>query len=150
MALTEKERIALIAARDNIAAGRNVHLCYALNSVSHNEPIGDLWRECSRLKKFVMKAIRPYYTLDDWIAARHKRNPLTPVPNTLLERSQARIEWIDWMLGERAAMPSTATRLPNERPVLLDRNLTINSPRDRRPVRLGVIDHVAALTKDSQ
>ena len=141
MALTPLQRKALELASEKINRREHIHLCYALTAVSGDSGDYRLWAAVSTLKNFVMAALFPHSTLDDWIADRHRLDNSTPVPNTNDERRQARIQWIDWFLDENAPTAITDPLKLNG-PTLpsllgLDRNITINSPRDRRPVRLN-------------
>jgi len=129
--LNATERHALELARQRIAEGKHVHLCYALNAVSGTIDTPAMTAACNRLKSFIMQRLSPDATLDGWIAYHHYDKQ----PHSLNERRQARIDWINWMLDE----PTTAKTLVDVSTSAWpwERGITINSPRDRRPVRLN-------------
>jgi hypothetical protein len=79
-----------------------------------------------RLRAYVMRSIEPFATLDDWIVNRECQafpsNPeLRKVPYSNEQRREARMHWIDWVLGTRTRYerpqapvlkPITVTVLP--------------------------------------
>jgi len=127
--LNATERHALELARQRIAEGKHVHLCYALNAVSGTVDTLAMTHACNRLKSYIMKSLYPRSTLDDWIARHHHDRQ----PHSLNERREARIQWIDWMLDEPA---KTLVDVPVDTWPWSSRPVTMPVPRDSRPVRL--------------
>jgi hypothetical protein len=139
MALTTNQRKALELARKRIANGDHTFLCFALNFVAgENERLAIA---CSELRTYVCHALEGHATLDDWIREKHGAKK---APRWINDRQQARIQWIDWMLGEtlqqhQQQVSDSLTREARENPrILIGRPMTINSPRDRRPVRIAL------------
>ncbi|MCA8249226.1 hypothetical protein LGN12_18865 [Burkholderia multivorans] len=100
MVLTQEQRVALIVARQYIAEGRDVLLCFALNRVARRYP--KLNTAVEGLRAYIQRALSPYTTLEEWIAHHELVKPphLQRLPVTKVERREARIQWIDWMLDE--------------------------------------------------
>jgi hypothetical protein len=66
-------------------------LCAGLNIIRYRNPL--LWRATIDLRNYVMDALAPAITLEEW---QQKRG----IHHTRLQLYEDRLAWIDWMIAQ--------------------------------------------------
>jgi hypothetical protein len=97
MALTVIERKLLEGARTLIQEGKQKYICYALDKVSvRTYDPGKLTAAMSRLCDYISTSLKGFATLGYYLSS---TNNQLFYPTDDLQR-KARVQWINWMLGE--------------------------------------------------
>lgn len=84
--LTKNERKYLCEAKERLKLGMNSYLCFALMFVST--------KGTRRLRGYIADQLGGHANLEDW-QCKNGYN------RTYLQTQKDRLDWIDWMLGEK-------------------------------------------------